>query len=650
MAYTYTSYPCDGTVQVFAVPFPYLEREHVKVYLNGLLNEEWTWLTTSTIRMNSMPAAGLTLFLKRETPYAERAADFTDSSILDEETLDASQNELFYIMQEAVERTGTALSMDILADLWDLAGRRVTNVANPVDPQDAATKAYVDLMIPTAGAIEAKEEAIAAKGAALTAQATAEAARDATLAATEDLPELTEADQGKFLKVATPFTDGYVPEFIDLSSKENSLGNPDEDGKVLASTVGGARSWKSLMKQINPFFHAQHREAYNVAGGSMVGDAWTARVFNTVITNDIQGATLASPRVNLAAGRYRVDFAQTWVAPASATTFLGAVFVNGILQTDTLSPSDYQGSGYGNVVCRGGGEVVLSEAGYIEIRYYSGEARPTNGLGLRNSDGMLADTTIPSIYADLQIWQLDRSLEIAPVAINSGLQTVPGLDPHGDIDGFDIIRTGANQITVTKGECMDSTRLVPLALTADTPLALATTPNQIFHIYVVSLVAGGFAVKAYTTEAAVASDGTVLKWRWIGWTRNTGSGVLVIFIMIDGLMKFGKASENTFASNLTPTYTQYSHVAFLPENRIAGIVYGLRDGGGTQDVGMSSLDGVNMESCIGYGLNAANDTDAHAWGNYTYLNPTELPFTPLRYFKTAVNNGKLVISSVRVRR
>lgn len=411
--------------------------------------------------------------------------------------------------------------------------------------------------------------------------------------------------------------------------------------------LGGA-SPKSVLNK--PIFHAQHREVYNVAGGNMVGDAWTARVFNTVIKNDIQGATLASPRINLAAGRYRVKFAQTWVAPASATSFLGAVFVNGVLQADTLSPSDYQGSGYGNVVCRGGGEVVLGEAGYVEIRYYSGEARPTNGLGLPNSNGMMADTTIPSVYAEIEIEQLDRSLEVAPVAINSGLQAISGLDTYGNVNGFNIIRAGANQITVTKGSCMSGdSSSVPLALTVDAPLTIPGTQNQLFHIFVVKLVAGGYGVKAYTTEAAVASDGMVEKWRWIGFVRNNGAGALCDFTFFPGedIMVFNLRSESADTSGfVSTTFVDWTPTT-IPVSRVAAmrIVFAPS----TATTAWISLNGTTIFHQFYYGVAGVADT-AVTIGTGVY-DETMVPFN--NNWKLRLETGystTIYITRIKIRR
>ena len=153
------------------------------------------------------------------------------------------------------------------------------------------------------------------------------------------------------------------------------------------------------------FLHVQDQKAYNVAGGDMVADTWTVRVLNTEISNDISGASLSANKVNLAAGTYEIDASQVWIASAANTSFLGAIFVDGVI-SDIRSLTSNQGAGYGNFESRLGGRVTLAGSGYIELRYYSGVARTTDGLGLSNNTGSITDASLVSIYSDVKVWKV----------------------------------------------------------------------------------------------------------------------------------------------------------------------------------------------------------------------------------------------------
>lgn len=61
------TYPTNGTVGPFAVPFSYLDKSYVKVYVDEVATVLFTWPTPSTIQFNSIPVGSYILF-RRETP------------------------------------------------------------------------------------------------------------------------------------------------------------------------------------------------------------------------------------------------------------------------------------------------------------------------------------------------------------------------------------------------------------------------------------------------------------------------------------------------------------------------------------------------------------------------------------------------------
>jgi hypothetical protein len=153
----------------------------------------------------------------------------------------------------------------------------------------------------------------------------------------------------------------------------------------------------------------------------------------------------------------------------------------------------------------------------------------------------------------------------------SGLQTVPGLDTTGNIMGFNLSKTGANQVTVSKGSCLDSTLTVPLALTADTAVAIPSVANTIYHVFVVRLVAdGSMTVKTYTSEAGVASDSTVDKWRWVGFCVTDGSAGVYGFEHTENVITFDGAGI-TFQSSIGAQTAVSSTTSFIPSTRIEDI-------------------------------------------------------------------------------
>ncbi|WP_187971133.1 phage tail fiber protein [Aquibium microcysteis] len=67
MAYEPNIVPGDGSTTDFSVPFPYLRREHVKVYVDGVLRAH-TWVNPGMIRIVPAPSAGAAVDRRRDTP------------------------------------------------------------------------------------------------------------------------------------------------------------------------------------------------------------------------------------------------------------------------------------------------------------------------------------------------------------------------------------------------------------------------------------------------------------------------------------------------------------------------------------------------------------------------------------------------------
>lgn len=115
MAYSYVNYTGDGNQVNYSVPYSYLEKPHVLVYVQGLLKTlttHYTWLNDSVIQFNTAPLTDEIISLVRSSGRDVRLVDFQTSSILDEDTLDLNSNQLFYLMQEAFDALAVASGED----------------------------------------------------------------------------------------------------------------------------------------------------------------------------------------------------------------------------------------------------------------------------------------------------------------------------------------------------------------------------------------------------------------------------------------------------------------------------------------------------------------------------------------------------------
>jgi len=153
MASTIILYEGDGTKTDFTIPFDYLKKSFVTVRLGagttltggdyGDTGSDYYFLDKTTIRLKVAPASGESLTIRRYTSATERVATFKDASILKATDLDTSQVQAFHIAEEGRDILDDSLSVNREGN-WDAKNKRIVNLADPVNPQDALTKAYYD--------------------------------------------------------------------------------------------------------------------------------------------------------------------------------------------------------------------------------------------------------------------------------------------------------------------------------------------------------------------------------------------------------------------------------------------------------------------------------------------------------------------------
>lgn len=153
MASTIILYEGDGTRTDFTIPFDYLKKSFVTVRLGagttltggdyGDTGSDYYFLDKTTIRLKVAPASGESLTIRRYTSATERVVTFKDASILKATDLDTSQVQAFHIAEEGRDILEDSLSVNREGN-WDAKNKRIVNLADPVNPQDALTKAYYD--------------------------------------------------------------------------------------------------------------------------------------------------------------------------------------------------------------------------------------------------------------------------------------------------------------------------------------------------------------------------------------------------------------------------------------------------------------------------------------------------------------------------
>ena len=118
--YARVEYIYNGGDATFSIPFPYLKKEHIQVFIDDVETVNYTYNTPTQIVINTNIDNGQTVSIRRNTPLNNRMVVFSDTSILDQDAQNLSANQLFYSLQEIADKFG--LSVDEITELASRTG------------------------------------------------------------------------------------------------------------------------------------------------------------------------------------------------------------------------------------------------------------------------------------------------------------------------------------------------------------------------------------------------------------------------------------------------------------------------------------------------------------------------------------------------
>jgi len=144
-----------------------------------------------------------------------------------------------------------------------------------------------------------------------------------------------------------------------------------------------------------PLLHVQDQKTSGTNGGSSVSGTQT-RTLNTVVTNEISGASLSSNQITLPAGTYEIlASAPAWATGASQVYLYDTTGIATLL----VGTTEFTSGGTPLAQTRSfvTGRFTLSTSSVLELRHYTSSANAADGLGVAASSGQ------GEVYSDVQI-------------------------------------------------------------------------------------------------------------------------------------------------------------------------------------------------------------------------------------------------------
>lgn len=130
-------------------------------------------------------------------------------------------------------------------------------------------------------------------------------------------------------------------------------------------------------------------------GGASGANTWNWRTLNTVDTNEIADASLASNQISLPAGDYEIEAR----APAYGTGRHRLRLYNQTAGTTLLNGQNNYASGGGGSTAHLSGRFTLGATSTLRLHHFTELAVATIGLGVGNAGG------VQSVFADVRIRQ-----------------------------------------------------------------------------------------------------------------------------------------------------------------------------------------------------------------------------------------------------
>ena len=135
----------DGTSTTFTVPFPYLEKEHVHVFVNGVkVYAPFAPGSGTQVKVEPAPADGAEVLIRRVTPIDEQVVVFQNRSTLNDRSLNRATQQILFAQQELKDAVFSGVYGLNLSGLEGLQGEPAS-IVDEITQRVTETALYSEL-------------------------------------------------------------------------------------------------------------------------------------------------------------------------------------------------------------------------------------------------------------------------------------------------------------------------------------------------------------------------------------------------------------------------------------------------------------------------------------------------------------------------
>jgi hypothetical protein len=162
---------------------------------------------------------------------------------------------------------------------------------------------------------------------------------------------------------------------------------------------GTTPTWASVGGKFeSALLHVRDEKATTTNGGTFTSGAWQTRTLNTVMTNEISGASLASNQITLPSGTYYINAVAVCLTVSNHKLKLRNITDSSDVLIGLTNYADPTGSVGNNAHVTG--RFTIASSKVFEIQHRSSSTTNINGFGTN------AGFSTVEVYADTQIWKV----------------------------------------------------------------------------------------------------------------------------------------------------------------------------------------------------------------------------------------------------